>query len=124
MLCGNTRQPASRLAAGFEVRAKKADPAELAAAQELIDLSRKWRTSVTSAERAAIWTRMLEINADEVFTIGIVNRVSQPVIVSDRLRNVPEVGIYSFEPGAYFGMYMPDTFWFDDGVSTLDVTRD
>ncbi|WGD29779.1 ABC transporter substrate-binding protein [Ancylobacter sp. WKF20] len=96
----------------------------LPAAQELIDLAKKWRQSITSAERAAIWTRMLEINADEVFTIGIVNRISQPVIVSDKLRNVPDVGIYSFEPGAYFGMYMPDTFWFDDGTSTLDVTRD
>jgi peptide/nickel transport system substrate-binding protein len=56
---------------------------------------------------------MLEINAEEVFTIGVINRTSQPVVVSNLLRNVPEAGIYSFEPGAYFGIYMPDTFWFD-----------
>ncbi len=27
-------------------------------------------------------------------------------------RNVPERGVYNFEPGAFFGMYRPDTFWF------------
>lgn len=85
------------------------------AVQELIDLQQRWRQSVSSDERERIWKRMLEINADEVFTIGIVNRTSQPVVVSNLLRNVPEVGIWSFEPGAYFGIYMPDTFWFDEG---------
>jgi peptide/nickel transport system substrate-binding protein len=36
------------------------------------------------------------------------------VVVSRRLRNVPDKGLYSFEPGAFFGRYMPDAFWFDD----------
>lgn len=87
---------------------------DLPAAQELIDLQQRWRQSVTTEERQAIWQRMLQINADEVFTIGIVNRASQPVVVSNHLKNVPDVGIFSFEPGAYFGVYMPDTFWFDN----------
>ena len=88
---------------------------DLPAAEELMALQKRWRQSVTSEERQEIWQRMLQINADEVFSIGIVNRASQPVVVSNRLKNVPEVGIYSFEPGAYFGIYLPDTFWFDDG---------
>ncbi|MDQ0511795.1 ABC transporter substrate-binding protein [Ancylobacter amanitiformis] len=95
-----------------------------AAAAELADLALQWRRSVSTQERRAIWKRMLEINADQVFTIGVINRTSQPVVVSRQLRNVPETGIYSFEPGAYFGIYMPDTFWFDDGTSGLEVTRD
>ncbi|WP_414590892.1 ABC transporter substrate-binding protein [Ancylobacter sp. G4_0304] len=86
----------------------------LPAAAELSDLAERWRQSKTGEEREAIWRRMLEINADQVFTIGVINRTSQPVVVSNRLRNVPKVGIYSFEPGAYFGIYLPDTFWFDD----------
>ena len=57
---------------------------------------------------------MLRINAEQVFTIGIVNSTLQPVVVSRFLHNVPEKGIYGFEPGAYFGMYMPDTFWFSE----------
>ncbi|MCB4768296.1 ABC transporter substrate-binding protein [Ancylobacter sp. Lp-2] len=88
---------------------------DMPAAQELIDLQNRWRQSVTTEERQEIWRRILQINADEVFTIGIVNRASQPVVVSNHLKNVPETGIFSFEPGAYFGVYMPDTFWFDDG---------
>jgi peptide/nickel transport system substrate-binding protein len=32
--------------------------------------------------------------------------------VTRRLRNVPETGIYNFEPGAFFGIYRPDAFWF------------
>ena len=37
----------------------------------------------------------------------------QPVVVSKRLRNVPRTGIYNWEPGAHFGIYGPDTFWFE-----------
>jgi peptide/nickel transport system substrate-binding protein len=58
---------------------------------------------------------MLSIWADEVYSIGTVAGVLQPVVVSDRLRNVPEDGIYNWDPGAHFGMYKPDGFWFDAG---------
>jgi peptide/nickel transport system substrate-binding protein len=33
-------------------------------------------------------------------------------VVSNRLRNVPIEGVYSWDPGAHFGVYRPDTFWF------------
>jgi peptide/nickel transport system substrate-binding protein len=55
---------------------------------------------------------MLAQFTDGVFTIGTVNGVPQPVVVSDRLHNVPEKGVYSWDPGAHFGMYKPDCFWF------------
>ena len=29
------------------------------------------------------------------------------------VRNVPTEGLYSWDPGSYFGIYHPDTFWFD-----------
>ena len=57
---------------------------------------------------------MLGIRADQVYTLGIVAAVPQPVVVDRRLRNVPERAAYSWDPGAYFGVYRPDTFWFDD----------
>ncbi|MBV9219562.1 MAG: ABC transporter substrate-binding protein [Methylobacteriaceae bacterium] len=81
-------------------------------AKELADLLSGWRSSLDVEQRTKIWNRMLEINADQVFSIGIVNRVPQPIVVSSRLRNVPEKGLYSFLPGAFLGKYMPDTFWF------------
>ena len=36
----------------------------------------------------------------------------QPVVVNNKLRNVPEEGVYNWDPGAHFGMYHPDAFWF------------
>jgi len=83
--------------------------------QKLVAMFDAWRNSETSAEREKIWSQMLAINADQVYTIGVVTRALQPVVVRDSLRNVPVDGIYSWDPGAYFGMYHPDTFWFDTG---------
>jgi len=80
---------------------------------ELVKLFEQWRNSGSADEREKIWLRMLTINANEVYTIGIVTRALQPVVVRDNLRNVPVEGIYSWDPGAYFGMYHPDTFWID-----------
>ena len=82
-------------------------------AQQLVDLYEQWRSSGSSDEREKIWLRMLAIHADQVYTIGIVTRALQPVVVRDTVRNVPPDGIYSWDPGAYFGMYHPDTFWID-----------
>ncbi|RDJ20915.1 ABC transporter substrate-binding protein [Bosea caraganae] len=82
--------------------------------KELVRLYKAWRVSATHEERRAIWQKMLRINAEQLFTIGVINSTLQPVVVSRRLRNVPDVGFFSFEPGAFFGRYMPDTFWFDD----------
>jgi len=32
--------------------------------------------------------------------------------VRRNLRNLPEEGLYNWEPGAFFGLYHPDSFWF------------
>ena len=66
---------------------------------------------------------MLQIWADEVFSIGTVAGVLQPVVVSDRLRNIPEKGIYNWDPGAFFGIYKPDQFWFDRAAGTIGFGR-
>jgi peptide/nickel transport system substrate-binding protein len=54
---------------------------------------------------------MLQIHADQQFVIGVVSGVAQPVVVRNTLRNVPEKGTYNWEPGAFFGIYRPDSFW-------------
>ena len=54
---------------------------------------------------------MLEIHADQVYSIGIVAAVPQPVAVRTSIMNVPDSGIYNWEPGAHFGIYQPDSFW-------------
>ena len=87
---------------------------DLPEAMELDRLRREWRRSATTEQRRAIWERMLKINSEQLFSIGVIGGVPQPVVVTNRLRNVPEKGMYGFEPGAFFGIYMPDTFWFTD----------
>jgi peptide/nickel transport system substrate-binding protein len=67
-------------------------------------------------ERAKIWQRILDIHADQVFTIGIVCCTKQPVVVNNRLKNVPREGVYAWNPGAFFGVYLPDTFYFADAA--------
>lgn len=96
----------------IETRGTAGTPPEMPSARELTELNRRWRTAETRAEMERIWHRMLEIHSEQVFTIGVVAGVPQPVVVSNRLRNVPEEGIYNWDPGAYFGIYEPDTFWF------------
>jgi peptide/nickel transport system substrate-binding protein len=99
----------------FESKGRRGQPPELPAAQRLVDLYRRWLVSTDRAERARIWAEMLEINAEEVFTIGIVGGTLQPVIVANGLRGVPEKGIYAWDPGAHFGLYSPDTFYWQGG---------
>jgi len=94
-----------------ETMGQAGDPIDMPEVNELSNLLRSWQTSATRGEREQIWRRMLRIHADNVFSIGIVNSTLQPIVVSRRLRNVPEEGWYSFEPGALLGVYRPDTFW-------------
>ena len=77
-----------------------------------------WTRSTDPAEKATLWHHMLAIRTENVFSIGTVRKVPQPVIVNDRLRNVPVEAIYNWEPGAFFGIYHPDTFWFDVAKKT------
>jgi peptide/nickel transport system substrate-binding protein len=99
----------------YELNHKGGEAPALPDVQELARLFQQWRTATTTDERKQAWQRMLAIHADEVYTIGIVTHALQPVVVRNSLRNVPADGVYSWDPGAYFGMYHPDTFWFDAG---------
>jgi len=96
----------------YETGGRAGEPVDMPDAKLLLDLERAWLKATTRAERAAIWHRMLAINAENVFTIGLVSGIPQPVVVRNRLRNVPEKGIYNWDPGAQFGIYHPDGFWF------------
>lgn len=97
----------------FQTEGQAGDAIDMPAAQELFDLFRRWQTASSQAQRTEIWERILEINADETFTIGVVCCTKQPVVVMDNLKGVPEDAIYAWDPGAHFGIYLPDTFYFE-----------
>ena len=96
----------------WETGGKSGVAPDISEVQELVDLYRAWRASATSEERSRIWHRMLEIHAEQQFTIGVITGVPQPVVARETLMNVPERGFYNWDPGAFFGIYRPDTFWF------------
>ena len=97
----------------FQTRGKLGEKPADRAAEELLTLYKSWALADSREARREIWTKMLAIWADQVFTIGVVGGVLQPVVVDKQLKNVPKEGVYAFDPGAYFGLYKPDTFWFD-----------
>ena len=83
-------------------------------ARELLQLAKNWGKTTDTQERTAIWHRMLDIHAENQFGIGILAEAPQPVVISKNLRNVPEEGIWAYEPGAHFGIHRIDEFYFEE----------
>jgi peptide/nickel transport system substrate-binding protein len=101
----------------METKGKAGEAPDLPGAVRLKNLYLAWLAAPDSAEHARVWHEMLRIWADEVYSIGTVAGVLQPVVVNARLRNVPADGIFNWDPGAQFGIYKPDGFWFDQSAS-------
>jgi peptide/nickel transport system substrate-binding protein len=97
----------------IETEGQDGQAVDLPEAKQLDLLLNRWRGASSTAERADIWARILEIWSDQVYTIGTVAGIPQPVVVSRGLENVPMKGMWTWEPGAHFGIYKPDTFWLD-----------
>lgn len=95
----------------FETSGKAGEAPDIPEAVTLLKALTEWNAATTTDARAAIWHRMLAIQADQQFSIGVVSGVPQPVVVRNAVQNVPEKGIYNWDPGAFFGIYHPDTFW-------------
>jgi peptide/nickel transport system substrate-binding protein len=94
-----------------ETKGRSGEACDMPAAMELRELYQAWFDAPDERTRAEVWHKMLAIQADRVFTIGLIAGVLQPVVVTNRLHNVPEEGTYNFDPGAFFGVYHMDTFW-------------
>ena len=97
----------------YETKGKAGEAPDLPSAVQLKELYEDWLGAAAQPDQSRIWHAMLGIWADEVYSIGTVAGVLQPVVVSDKLHNVPEEGIYNWDPGAFFGIYKPDGFWLD-----------
>jgi peptide/nickel transport system substrate-binding protein len=94
----------------------KGEPPDMPEVQYLVDKLAAWEMTTTPAERETIWHDMLKHHAEQVFTIGTVNGISQPIVRSRRLRNIPPKALCGFQPTAFLGVYMPDTFWYEESA--------
>ncbi len=105
----------------YQTRGAAGEPVDMPEAQRLMDLYDAWRRTNKEPERARIWREMLAIHAEQQFGIGILSEAPQPIVVGDRLRNVPEVGMWAWDPGAHFGVHRMDEFFFADDKQIAQV---
>ena len=96
-----------------ETKGAAGEAPDMEAAKQLAELLSQWNGTTDVEMRSRIWQEMMRLYADQVFSIGTVAGVPQPVVISDRLHNVPTEAVYSWDPGAHFGIYKPDCFWID-----------
>ncbi len=103
----------------YQTKGQAGEVPDLPAARRLMTLYREWMQTQDNTERTALWREMLQIHADQQFAVGILSSAPQPVVVSKRLRNVPENGIWTFDPGAHFGIHRIDEFYFEDAFQQV-----
>ena len=106
-----------------ESNGRDGEPPDIPGAIRLKKLYEAWLSAPGREQHARLWHEILELWADEVYSIGTVAGVQQPVVVNDKLRNVPKDGMYNWDPGAHFGIYKPDGFWFDSDAASAALTR-
>jgi len=99
----------------YETSGGSGEPIDMPGPEKLMELAGAWHHASSEEDKTRIWADILELYADGVYSIGLVAGTPQPVVVSDRLNNVPREGIFNWDPGSQFGMYQPETFWFTDG---------
>jgi len=97
-----------------ETKGQAGQPPDEPEAARLLELFEAWRAARSTEERREIWREILAIYSEQVYSIGLIGGIMQPVAVRGSLRNVPQEAVYNWEPGAQFGIYRPDTFWFDE----------
>lgn len=94
-----------------ETKGQSGEAPEEAEAKELTALNEAWNNTSDLSQRERIWHRMLTIHAEKMYSIGVVTGVFQPIVANRKLMNVPNEGIYNWDPGALIGMYRPESFW-------------
>jgi peptide/nickel transport system substrate-binding protein len=94
-----------------ESKGKQGEKCDMESACKLLDYVKEWERATNDEDRRKAWDKILQTNADQVFSIGTVNGIRQPIVVGPNVRNVPKEGYYAWDPGGYIGLYQPDTFW-------------
>jgi peptide/nickel transport system substrate-binding protein len=96
---------------------KNGEPIDYPPVKSLMAAYKLWLHAGSGTERSAAWRDILSIHVDEVLSIGLVAGVRQPIVVKDHLANVPDRGLWGWDPGANFGIYGMDAFFFDNTVT-------
>ncbi len=101
----------SRWGMYVESKGRQGEPCDMESACKLLEYVKEWESATSVDGRRKAWEKILSTSADQVFSIGTVNGIRQPLVVGPKIRNVPKEGYYAWDPGGYIGLYQPDTFW-------------
>jgi peptide/nickel transport system substrate-binding protein len=96
----------------YETKGAAGEPPDLPEAKQLMDLYNRWNVTFDRGEQQAIWDKVLDLYTSQCFTIGLVGEVRQPVAVRASLHNLPDEGVFNWEPHGQIGIYRPDTFFY------------
>ncbi|MEO1121151.1 MAG: hypothetical protein AAFW88_07850, partial [Pseudomonadota bacterium] len=105
----------------YQTKGESGEAPDYEPAAKLMALYDDWLHATDDQKRTQIWTKMMQIHADEVFAIGTVNSVPQPVVASNKLGNVPEAALYVWDPGAQFGLHRIDEWFFRSDIDKAEL---
>ena len=71
------------------------------------------RTATSEERRTEAARKLLQAQADNLWTIGTVGQAPHPVVTSKRLKNVPPTGIWGWD-NRWTLAYHPSTWYFDE----------
>jgi peptide/nickel transport system substrate-binding protein len=86
--------------------------------KDLAALGARWRaTEYGSKDYKQLGREYFGYFAEELPMIGTVGLVDQPVVVSNRLRNVPDANLRWGSDNNFYAPYLPAQWWVDDPES-------
>lgn len=77
---------------------------------KLYDIYHKMQETISEKERIRLGKMLLDFQAKNLHVIGIVTDVPVPLVVSNRLRNVPEKGVIGWDTWG-ISLYHPEQFF-------------
>ena len=97
----------------YETNGSSGEKITIPEVQRLADLYKAWKSAQDYDAQQKIWQEMLTIFHRQCLHHRHRLRRLAAHCGHAKMRNVPEEGIWSFEPTLYFGHYLPDTFWLE-----------
>ncbi len=112
-----------RWSMNVDSRGRSGEACDMPEARRLLELDREWRSTDDAARQAAIWREMLMNHARNTWVIGTVAGALQPVVTADRLVNLPQKALYSWEPTALIGVQRLDEAFWDEAADKRAEAR-
>ncbi len=82
--------------------------------KELLGWWERLRRATDEAERIAMGKKILRSQAENLWALGVIGLGPHPIVVSNRLRNVPRLGYWGWD-SRWSWPYFPET-WYLDGA--------